>query len=377
MYVERLLSKSLQKAAKPGKVVVLYGARRVGKTTLLKKYAQSFETGALLMVSGEDSVTKSYLEHRSVENLRAYLGECRIFIVDEAQYVQQIGLTLKLIVDHLPHITVIASGSSSFDLARDVGEPLVGRKYTLLLYPIAQAELSALENSHVTLSRLPGRLIYGSYPEILSLPGNRDKERYLRELTQGYLFKDILSLEGIRHPRVLEDLLRLLAFQIGKDVSLNELAGQLNIHTKTVARYLDLLEKTFIIFRRGAFSGNLRKMVRKNNRYYFFDNGIRNAVINSFAPLNLRNDTGMLWENYLMNERLKRNAYRDYHPNTYFWRTYTQVEVDLVEEYNGQLNGFEIKWKARRKKAPASWLETYPNAQFETIDQSNYLDFIL
>jgi predicted AAA+ superfamily ATPase len=375
MYIPQKQLHHLKNSVRPGKVVVVYGARRVGKTTLLKKFTESL-TEEFLFVNGDDIVVRQYLESQSIEKLREFVGNQSLLIVDEAQYVRQIGLNLKIIVDQIPEVRVIATGSSSFDLAKDIGEPLTGRKYVLKLLPLAQMEISQTEKPHETKANLESRLIFGSYPEVVLLGGNKDRQDYLRELLSSYLFKDILQLEGIRHADKLQRLLHLLAFQIGKEVSLAELGRQLSMSKNTVERYMDLLEKVFVIYKRGGFSKNLRKEITKNHRYYFYDNGVRNALISNFNPLALRNDTGDLWENYVMAERMKRQEYLRQSVNAYFWRTYDKKEIDLVEEHEGRLFGFEFKWKPRRGKAPKEWETAYPGASFEVIHQDNYLDFI-
>jgi predicted AAA+ superfamily ATPase len=375
MYIPQKQLHHLKNSVRPGKVVVVYGARRVGKTTLLKKFTESL-TEEFLFVNGDDIVVRQYLESQSIEKLREFVGNQSLLIVDEAQYVRQIGLNLKIIVDQIPEVRVIATGSSSFDLAKDIGEPLTGRKYVLKLLPLAQMEISQTEKPHETKANLESRLIFGSYPEVVLLGGNKDRQDYLRELLSSYLFKDIFQLEGIRHADKLQRLLHLLAFQIGKEVSLAELGRQLSMSKNTVERYMDLLEKVFVIYKRGGFSKNLRKEITKNHRYYFYDNGVRNALISNFNPLALRNDTGDLWENYVMAERMKRQEYLRQSVNAYFWRTYDKKEIDLVEEHEGRLFGFEFKWKPRRGKAPKEWETAYPGASFEVIHQDNYLDFI-
>lgn len=375
MYIPQRQLSNLADAVRPGKAVVIYGPRRAGKTTLLKKFLESVD-GDILFVNGDDIVVREYLESQSIEKLKDFVGNHSMLVVDEAQYIRRIGLNLKLIVDHIPSIPVIATGSSSFDLAKDIGEPLTGRKTVLQLLPLAQLEITQIEKLHQTRANLDSRLIYGSYPEIVVLQSNQEREQYLRELISSYLFKDILQLEGIRHSDKLLRLVQLLAFQIGREVSLAELGRQLGMSKNTVERYLDLLEKVFVIFSRKGFSRNLRKEIVKNQRYYFYDNGIRNALINNFNPLNIRNDIGELWENYVTAERLKRQEYLRCPVNAYFWRTYDKKEIDLVEEYQGRLSGFEIKWSPRPAKPPQDWLSAYPNATFELIHQDNYLRFI-
>jgi hypothetical protein len=375
MYIPQKQLEALKNVVRPGKVAIVYGPRRVGKTTLLKSYLESFD-GQALFVNGDDIVVRRYLESQSIEKLREFVGNQSLLVVDEAQYIRQIGLNLKLIVDHIPSLPIIATGSSSFDLAKDIGEPLTGRKYVLKLLPLAQMEISQIEKPHETKARLESRLIYGSYPEVVLLANNKDREDYLRELISAYLLKDILQLEGVRHADKLQRLLQLLAFQIGKEVSIAELGRQLGMSKNTVDRYLDLLEKVFVIYKRSAFSRNLRKEIAKNHRYYFFDNGIRNTLINNFNPLSLRDDVGMLWENYIVTERMKKQEYLGQSTNAYFWRTYDQKEIDLVEERQGELSGLEIKWRIGRIRPPKEWATAYPGASFEVIHPENYLGLI-
>ena len=376
MYIPQKQIENLRKLIISGKVMVIYGPRRVGKTTLLKKYLES-ENDSVLFVNGDDIIIRQYLESQSIQTLQDFIGDHRLLVVDEAQYVEKIGLNLKLVVDHIPGIKVIVTGSSSFDLARDVGEPLTGRKYVLKLFPLSQMEISKIEKRHETTAGLESRLIYGSYPEVVLIRDNRRREDYLRELIQSYLFKDILALEGIRYGNKLVRLLQLLAFQIGKQVSLTELGKQLSMSKNTVERYLDLLEKVFVIHRLSGFSRNLRKEITKSQRYFFYDTGVRNALIGNFNPLSVRNDLGELWENYIITERMKRQEYLRIVTNSYFWRTYDKKEIDLVEEREGKLFGYEVKWKKERVKIPRDWTSGYPGAAFEVIHRENYLKFIL
>ena len=377
MYVPQKQLENLSSLIQSGKVIVIYGARRVGKTTLLRKFVENLDKQAVLFVNGDDITARQFLESQSIDNLRDFVGRHQYLIVDEAQYVRNIGLNLKLIVDHIPGIKVIATGSSSFDLAQNVGEPLTGRRFVLKLFPLAQMEISNMEKRHATAANLETRLIYGSYPEVVTLRDNKLREEYLRELIASYLFKDILALEGIRYSDKLVRLLQLLAFQIGNEVSLSEIGRQLAMSKNTVERYLDLLEKVFIIFRLTGFSRNLRKEITKNNRYFFYDVGIRNAVVGMFNPLNLRDDTGKIWENYIISEIQKRREYQRHSSRFYFWRTYDRKEIDLIEESAGKLCGYEIKWKKSRVSAPKDWNKYYPNAGFEVINQENYLNYIL
>lgn len=376
MYIRQKQLDNLRQLLSPGKVVVLYGARRTGKTTLVEEFLKEIKE-TFLFVSGEDIAVQEFIASRSVEKLKAFVGSSRLLIVDEAQRIRDIGLNLKLIVDHIEGIRVVATGSSSFDLARSVGEPLTGRKYTLRLYPLAQFEIGQTENPAQTAANLENRLVYGSYPEIVLISDNRRRELYLREIVSSYLYKDILEMDGVRHSAKIGRLLQLIAFQIGKEVSCAELAGQLGMSKNTVERYLDLLEKAFVVFRLQGFSRNLRKEITKNCRYYFLDVGIRNALINNFNPLSLRDDVGLLWENYLVMERLKKQEYLGLAANNYFWRTYTRQEIDFVEEREGRLNGFEMKWGKGRNRPPREWTAAYPEAGWRVINRDNYLEFIL
>ena len=377
-YIPQKQLQNFSQLIQPQKVLIIYGARRVGKTTLLNKYIETVDNKReqVLFVNGDDIHVREYLGSQSVSKLKDFIGKSTILIIDEAQYVEKIGLNLKLVVDHIPDIKIIATGSSSFELAHDVGEPLAGRKFTLKLFPLAQMELSQFEKRYETEANRESRLIFGSYPEVVTVKDNTAREKYLREMVSSYLFKDILELEGIRHSQKLVRLLQLLAFQIGKEVSLNELGRQLGMSKNTVERYIDLLEKVFVIFRRSGFSRNLRKEISKNHRIYFLDNGIRNALIGNFNPIHMRDDVGTLWENYIITERMKANEYNSHVVNSYFWRTYDRKEIDLVEETQGKLNGYEIKWQPKKVKVPSGWKNTYANAGFQIISQENYLNFI-
>ena len=374
-YIPQAQLGNLRRLVRPQKVIVLYGPRRVGKTTLINRYAADVEEG-VLSVTGEDIDVRDYLESQSVTKLTAFASGYDTLIVDEAQHVENVGLNLKLLVDHLPDLRIIATGSSSFDLSNVAGEPLTGRKYTLLLLPLAQMELQGIEPLHHTRANLEPRLIYGSYPEVVLMDGNQERERYLKELVNSYLLKDILELEGIRHSNKLLRLLRMLSFQIGGEVSMSELGQKLGMSKNTVHRYLDLLEKVFVIYSRHGFSRNLRKEITKTRRYYFYDNGVRNALINNFNPLELRDDVGALWGNYCMAERLKYNLYTDRNVSSYFWRTYDQQEIDLVEESGGHLSAYEMKWSPQEASPPGAWRDAYPDASFEVVHRENYLEFV-
>jgi uncharacterized protein len=318
------------------------------------------------------------LQERSVRNYSRLLGPKKLLIIDEAQRVPDIGLKLKLMVDEIQGLKIIATGSSVFDLTNKFGEPLVGRKNTVWLHPLAQMEFAKYEDYKQSLDNLEDRLIYGSYPELQQVSTPKQKEDYLNDLVHSYLLRDILEYEGIRKANKLFDLLRLVAWQVGKDVSVDELANQLkSISRNTVEVYLDLLSKVFVIYNIRGYSNNLRKEVTKNSRWYFFDNGIRNAVIGRFERLSQRQDVGDLWENYLASERTKFQHYTDVRPTNFFWRTYDQQELDWVEESGKNLAGFEFKWNMKKvPKAPAAWSKAYPDASFDVIHPGNYLDWI-
>lgn len=376
MYFPRTLRSEMERLLRPGKVLILYGPRQVGKTTLVRRLLDETQEPSLY-VTGEDVVVREYLGSRSLVKLREFVGRNRLLVIDEAQYVPEIGLNLKMLVDSVPDLRIIATGSSSFALARDTGEPLTGRAYTLRLLPLSQAEISPHEPAHETRARLETRLLHGSYPEVVTTEDLGLRERYLLELVQSYLLKDILELEGIRYSDKLLRLLRLLAHQVGSEVSASELGRSLGMSKNTVDRYLDLLEKVFILHRVTGFSQNLRKEITRNPRYYFTDNGIRNALVNNFNPLSLRDDVGALWENYVVLERLKRNEALGVQLSGHFWRTYDRQEIDLVEEQAGTLHGYEIKWNPKKGRRPGGWAAAYPDAGFTVIHRDNYLDHIL
>lgn len=376
--IERAIYREFQGQIKPGRVLTLLGARRVGKTHLLKQIASKLPEAQTLFLNGEDQRTIDRMAERSVENFKLLLGSAKFLFIDEAQNIPDIGGKLKLLVDEMPDVHVIVTGSSMFELNNKLGQPLVGRSHVIQLFPLAQIEYQTQENSVETFSKLEQRLIFGSYPELLNFTDNEEKIDYLEGIVSSYLLKDILAYEGIKKADKIIDLLRLIAFQIGNEVSLDELAINLKgISRNTIESYLDLLSKVFIIYPVKGFSRNLRKEISKSNRWYFYDNGIRNALIRNYNPLNLRNDQGQLWENYLMAERMKVNAYLKRRVNTYFWRTYDQQEIDLIEESGIDLSAFEFKWKMNKVKIPAAWKNNYPSATFEVIHNENYLNFVL
>jgi len=377
IYLERAIIEEFNRKLIPNKVLLLLGARRVGKTELLANFLETYPKESYLKLNGEDINDAALLKEKSVNNYKRLLTNINLLVIDEAQHIPEIGQILKLIVDSIEGIKVIATGSSMFDLANQLGEPLIGRKNTLYLFPLAQLEFSVYDNLKQTTENLEQRLIFGGYPELEQYPDWKDKEEYLFEIINSYLLKDILVYKGIKHSHKIYELLRLIAFQLGKEVSVQELANQLQLAKNTVEKYLDLLSKVFILFKIEGFSRNLRKEITKSSRWYFYDNGIRNGLINNFNRLNIRNDVGDLWENYLASERLKKQHYKKIKTNNYFWRTYDRQELDWLEERADKLSGFEFKWNANKKsKMPAAFAKGYTGATFEVVNRNNYLDFI-
>lgn len=373
--IKRTLQDSIVERLRPGKAVLIFGARRVGKTFMMKQIIGSWP-GKSLCLNGEDYDTLTLLENRSIANYRHLLEGVDLLAIDEAQGIPQIGSILKLILDGVPGVSVMASGSSSFDLLNRIGEPLVGRGTQFLLTPFSQQEISQTETAVQTRQNLEARLIYGSYPEIVMMDSFAEKKEYLRDIVSSYLFKDILAIDGLKNSGKMRDLLRLVAFQTGSEVSYDELGRQIGMSRTTVEKYLDLLEKVFVIYRLGSYSGNLRKEVSKGAKWYFYDNGIRNAVIGAFSPLAVRSDVGALWENYIIGERRKKNFNERLNREFYFWRTYDQQEVDLVEDSSGSLTALEFKWGNKMPAAPKAFREAYPQAEFHVINRDNYLQFI-
>ena len=359
-----------------GKVIILTGPRQVGKTTLLKQLTNELDLNSVMFLNCDEPDTSYLLQNASSTQLKNLIGSHRLILIDEAQKVDNIGLTLKLMVDNITDIQIIATGSSAFDLRNKLNEPLTGRKFEYHLYPFSTRELA--RNSSMIEERrlLEQRMIYGMYPDVINYPS--DKQRLLVELTNSYLFKDILAYKDVRRPEELNKLLRALAFQVGSEVSFNELGRTLGMDKETIERYINLLEKVFVVFRLSSFSRNLRNELKKSKKIYFYDNGIRNALINDFAPLEMRTDAGALWENFIISERKKRNDYDEIYVNSYFWRTQGQQEIDLVEEKDGILHAIEFKWNENKKsKLPATFASAYPKHTFDTITPSNYLEFLL
>lgn len=371
-YLTRTIEKQIINNLKPNKVIVMLGARRIGKTVLLNQLMDKFDESYLLL-NGEDYATHELLERRSITNYRNLLGNHKLLIIDEAQKIPDIGNKLKLIVDGISGIKIIVTGSSAFDISNITGEPLTGRQKTFTLFPLSEDEYQQIESPTEKRDKLEERLIYGNYPELLDISNKDEKTEYLRELINTYLLKDILTFENIRNSSKILNLLRLIAYQIGRNISYNEIGTHLQMDKSTVNKYLDLLTKVFILHKVEGFSRNLRKEVTKNSRWYFYDNGIRNTLIANLNPLNIRNDIGQLWENYIISERLKHQSYKRILTNNFFWRTYDRQEIDWIEEREGNLFGYEFKWSMKKlPKVPIGWKKAYPESKFEVINRENY-----
>ena len=373
--IARMVEESIRNEISSGrKAVILLGARQVGKTTLLRMLFE--DSGDVIWLNGDASNDRLLLTTQSVEQLRVIIGKHSVLVIDEAQRVADIGIVLKLIIDNIPQVKVVATGSSSLELASRITEPLTGRKRQFTLYPLSFAEMV---NHHGLLSEknlVPHRLIYGYYPDIINSPG--EERLLLQELSDSYIYKDILTLDKIKKSEHLTRLLRALAFQIGSQVSYTELGQLCGLDNKTVEKYIEVLEQTFVVFRLGSYSRNLRNELKASRKIYFTDNGIRNALIADFRPLELRDDVGKLWENFLVSERFKRNKYAESYANPWFWRTQAQQEVDYIEEQDSHLSAFEFKWNPSAKaKQPKAFQAAYPGSSFAVIHKDNYTDFLL
>ena len=372
--IRRQLLSTIREMLFKGKAIIITGPRQVGKTTLLKKIASEIQPQPLFLNCDETDV-RQILTDTTSSQLRQLTGNHRVVIIDEGQRVKNIGLTLKLFTDELPEIQLVVSGSSALELANQINEPLTGRKFEYNLFPLSRKELVSHYTQIEENRLLEDRLIFGSYPEIITYPEDRIKR--LTELAGSYLYKDLFNFQEIRKPELLQLLLEALALQIGNEVSYSELAQTVHSNSDTVKRYIDLFEKLYIVFRLRAFSRNLRNELKKSRKIYFYDNGIRNVLIRNFNPLNIRSDTGALWENYLISERQKRNSYEDHFCNTYFWRTKQQQEIDYIEEYGGKLHAYEFKWNPKAKyHFSKTFLRTYPDNETHIIHRENFDHFL-
>ena len=372
--IERKLSKVIKEQLFRGKAIILVGSRQVGKTTLLGELVRQSDKRILSLNCDEPEV-QTMLTDTNVAKLRTIIGNNELVVIDEAQKVNNIGLTLKLIVDNIKDVQVVATGSSAFELRNQLNEPLTGRKFEYQMFPISSGEIIDTYGLLEEKRTLENRLVYGSYPDIIMHP--EEARRYLTELTQSYLYKDVLSLDSLRKPQLLDKLLQALAFQVGSEVSTNELARTLQTDSKTIDKYLDLLEKCYVIFRLGGLSRNLRTELKRAKKIYFYDNGVRNAVIQQFSPVALRNDMGALWENFFIAERMKRNHYSGHYCNSFFWRTTLQQEIDLIEESDGAMTAFEMKWNPSKKVLfSKSFIKAYNVKETVVISPENYLEYL-
>ena len=368
--IPRILENRIREKIGGGKAIVLVGARQVGKTTLIKSILKDLD---FLFLDADDPTTRSMLTDPNTEQIRTILADNRIVFLDEAQRISGIGLTLKIITDQFKEVQLLVSGSSSFDLGNELNEPLTGRKWEYEMFPISWEEYENKIGHIKSEQQLENRLLYGFYPEVIN---NQGKEREsLKSLVNSYLYRDILAFSDIRKPEVLEKLLQALALQMGSEVNYNELAQIVGINKVTIQKYIEILEKGYIVFRLNSFSRNLRNEIKQNRKIYFYDNGIRNMIIGNFNPLDLRVDKGALWENFLVSERRKQNLYKDTFSKMYFWRTRQQQEIGFVEESNGRFYGFEFKWKSKKANFPQKFIETY-NAETFLINKDNFRSFV-
>ncbi|MEI7724728.1 MAG: ATP-binding protein [Bacteroidota bacterium] len=371
--IKRLLEKKLSERFSDKKALIITGPRQSGKTTLVKIFLDQYKE-PFLWWTGDDFEVRSILSDISLARLKSLIGKHHILVIDEAQRIENIGLCIKMIVDNIPNVKVIATGSSAFELANRINEPLTGRKWEYLLAPLSFKEMADSEGLLHEISLLNHRLVYGYYPEVVTNPGN--ERSLLKQLADSYLYKDILVWENIHKPERMEKLIQALALQIGNEVSFHELGKMTGLNNETVEKYIDLLEKTFVIFRLRSFSRNLRNELKKSRKIYFYDNGIRNAVINAFNPIDLRDDKGVLWENFMISERMKMNAYNEIFVNRYFWRTHAQQEIDYIEENDSKLHAYEFKWNPDSKMVKHSvFTKAYPQSEIQTITPGNFLAF--
>lgn len=369
--IERIIKNTISGRLFKGKTIIVIGARQVGKTTLIREVLSGKD---FLFLDGDDPLARERLTNPNTKEIENIIGNSKIVFIDEAQRIENIGITAKIIHDQFKNVQLIISGSSAFELRNQTNEPLTGRKFEYILFPVSYEEYEKSVGYMDAARDLENRLIHGFYPDVIN---NRSEERtILNEITQSYLFKDILAIGNIKKPEVLEKILQALAFQIGSEVSYNEIAQLTGVDKNTVSSYIHLLELSHIVYPLTSFSRNLRNEIKTNRKIYFYDNGVRNALIQNFNPVGLRNDVGALWENFLMSERLKRNHYHQHYCNRYFWRTKQQQEIDYVEEADGKITGFEFKWNPKTKvHIPSSFKNTY-NADIEIITRENFRNFV-
>lgn len=371
--IHRIIEQLIKNDFGRGKIIVLMGARQVGKTTLFDSVVSG--SSNVLRLNCDNYDDRSDLENKTSTELRQLMGNHEVVIIDEAQRAKNIGLSLKMFADLKLPMQILVTGSSSLTLANEINEPATGRLIEYNLFPLSLAELMQHTSPREEKRLLEQRMIYGLYPEVVTTPG--DAKRILVNLANNYLYRDLLEYRGVKKPEVLQKLVRALALQIGSEVSYNELSRTVGVDKATIESYIDLLEKCFVVFRLPAYSSNLRSEIKRGRKIYFYDNGIRNALLSNFAPLELRDDVGMLWENMMVSERIKRNSYSRSYAQMYFWRTQQQQEVDLIEEQDGRLTAFEFKWNTKKKaKLPKTFIDNYPNTDFKVISPDNYVEFV-
>ena len=371
--IKRTLETTIQSRLFKNKAIILMGPRQVGKTTLIKTLFNDRDD--ILWLNGDEQDVRDLFENISSTRLKAIIGTNKIVVIDEAQRISDIGIKLKLITDQIKDVQLVATGSSSFELANLINEPLTGRKWEYKLLPVSFEEMSNQNGLLEEKRMLQQRMIYGYYPEIVTNPGN--EKEILAQLADSYLYRDILTLDKVKKTDKIVRLLQALAFQLGSEVSYNELAQLCGLDSKTVEKYVTLLEQSYIIFRLGSFSSNLRNELRYSRKIYFTDNGIRNALISNFSPLSVRTDAGQLWESFMIAELLKKKHFHYQNLNHYFWRTYDQQEVDLIETKNEEIKAYEFKWSEKKSKIPTAFSKAYPNADFQQIHQINFLNCLL
>ena len=370
--ISRKIAQLIKNDFGKGKIITLMGARQVGKTTLFDSVTEGME--GVLRLNCDNYDDRADLEGKTSTELRQLIGNHRVVIIDEAQRVKDIGMTLKMMADLKSDAQILVTGSASFVIANEINEPATGRLIEYTLYPLSLDELATHTSGREEHRLLEQRMIYGMYPDVVTHP--EDARRTLTNLANNYLYRDLLEYRGVKKPDVLQKLVRALALQVGSEVSYNELSRLIGIDKETVESYIDLLEKCFVVFRLPAFSRNMRTEIKRGRKIYFYDNGIRNALLSNFSPLDTRNDTGMLWENLMVSERVKRNAYSQNFAQLYFWRTTQQQEIDLLEEVDGRLDAYEFKWKPKKAKLPKAYVDNYPGTNFQVITTENYREFV-
>lgn len=373
--INRTLESLLLTRFSARKALIILGARQIGKTTLVNSLSTHVEKGEAIYLNCDDASIRNMLSESNLPELRRIIGNAKMLIIDEAQRIRNAGLLLKLITDNIPEIQLVVTGSSALDLASEINESLTGRKLEYHMYPVSWPELVNYQGYIMSIQTLEQRMVYGMYPEIITRPN--EAALLLRNLAGSYLYKDLYTLQGVRKPDLLEKLVTALAWQIGHEVSYSELANKLQVSKETISSYIDLLEKAFVVFRLSPFSRNLRNEITTSRKIYFYDTGIRNAVIDNFEPLSLRNDSGVLWENFMIAERLKVNSYAERFRHSYFWRSHAQQEIDYVEDWGGKLYAYEFKWnKAAKVKFSTTFTSNYPVAQTMVVTPETMADFL-